>query len=96
MSALKSEHKEGILVVYFTDAKILGESRIQQIGQELMEKGEEAAKTESMKMLLNFQGVQVMSSAMIGKLVLLNMKAKAASYECWRPRWKPLAFCRYG
>jgi anti-sigma B factor antagonist len=29
-------------------------------------------------MLLNFQGVQFMSSAMIGKLVLLNKKSKAA------------------
>ena len=29
-------------------------------------------------MLLNFQGVQFMSSAMIGMLVLLNKKAKSA------------------
>jgi len=78
MSSLKSEQKEDILVVYFTDAKILDEARIQQIGKELMEKGDEAAKTESKKMLLNFQGVQFMSSAMIGKLVLLNKRAKTA------------------
>ena len=79
MSSLKSEQKEDILVVYFTDAKILDEARIQQIGKELMEKGEEAGKSESKKMLLNFQGVQFMSSAMIGKLVLLNKKSKAAN-----------------
>lgn len=76
MSSLKSEQKEDILVVYFTDAKILDEARIQKIGKELMEKAEEAA--EGKKMLLNFQGVQFMSSAMIGKLVLLNKKCKAA------------------
>jgi anti-sigma B factor antagonist len=78
MSSLKSEQKEDILVVYFTDAKILDEARIQQIGKELMEKGDESGKSESKKMLLNFQGVQFMSSAMIGKLVLLNKKSKAA------------------
>lgn len=78
MSALKSEQKEDILVVYFTDAKIVDEARIQQIGKELMEKGEEAAKTKSKNMLLNFQGVQFMSSGMIGKLVLLNKKSRTA------------------
>jgi anti-sigma B factor antagonist len=39
------------------------------------------AATQSKKMLLNFQGVQFMSSAMIGKLVLLNKKAKTAEID---------------
>ena len=34
--------------------------------------------SQSKKMVLNFQGVQFMSSAMIGKLVLLNKKCKAS------------------
>jgi len=76
MSSLKSEQKEDILCVYFTDAKILDEARIQQIGKELVEKATAAAGSESKKMLVNFQGVQFMSSAMIGKLVLLNKKSK--------------------
>ena len=76
MSSLKSEQKEDILCVYFTDAKILDEARIQQIGKELVEKAAAAAGSESKKMLVNFQGVQFMSSAMIGKLVLLNKKSK--------------------
>jgi len=83
MSSLKSERKKteddhDVLVVYFTDAKILDEARIQQIGTELMEKAKEAESTESKNMLINFQGVQFMSSAMIGKLVLLNKKAKVS------------------
>ena len=41
-----------------------------------MERAEEAAATESKNMLLSFRGVHFMSSAMIGKLVLLNKKAK--------------------
>ena len=75
MSSLKSREEEGILIVNFTDAKILDEARIQQIGAELMEMA--TAASQGKKMLLNFSGVQFMSSAMIGKLVLLNKKAKA-------------------
>jgi len=74
MSSLKSQEIEDVLVVYFTDAKILDEARIAQIGKELMDMAASAATNK--KMVLNFQGVQFMSSAMIGKLVLLNKKAK--------------------
>ena len=79
MSSLKSREEEGVLIVNFTDAKILDEARIQQIGTELMEMN--AAASQTKKMLLNFQGVQFMSSAMIGKLVLLNKKSKGAEVE---------------
>lgn len=75
MSSLKTQEIEEVLVVNFTDAKILDEARIQQIGQELMNAAASAGQKK--KMLLNFQGVQFMSSAMIGKLVLLNKKCKA-------------------
>ena len=74
MSSLKSREEDGVLIVNFTDAKILDEARIQQIGTELMEMV--VAASQNKKMLLNFHGVQFMSSAMIGKLVLLNKKAK--------------------
>lgn len=79
MSSLKSQEIEDVLVVYFTDAKILDEARIQQIGKELMEMA--ASASQSKKMVLNFQGVQFMSSAMIGKLVLLNKKCKTAEID---------------
>ena len=39
------------------------------------------AAAQSKKLLLNFQGVQFMSSAMIGKLVLLNKKAKTSEID---------------
>jgi anti-anti-sigma factor len=74
MFLLKTQEIEDVLVVYFTTAKILDESVIQQIGQELMECAESARQKK--KLLLNFQGVKFMSSAMIGKLVLLNKKCK--------------------
>jgi anti-sigma B factor antagonist len=73
MSSLKFQEIEDVLVVYFTDAKILDETRIAQIGQELMTAVGSASQK---KMLVNFQGVQFMSSAMIGKLVLLSKKCK--------------------
>ena len=84
MSSLKSQEVEDVLVVYFTDAKILDEARIAQIGKELMEMA--ASASNSKKMVLNFQGVQFMSSAMIGKLVLLNKKCKTDNVN--------LKFCR--
>ena len=74
MSSLRTQMNEDVLVVYFTDAKILDEARIQLIGQELTSSAASAAQNK--KMLVNFQGVQFMSSAMIGKLVLLNKKCK--------------------
>ena len=79
MSSLKSREEDGVLIVNFTDAKILDEARIQQIGSELMEMV--AAASSGKKMLVNFQGVQFMSSAMIGKLVLLNKKSKTAEID---------------
>jgi anti-anti-sigma factor len=79
MSSLKTKmdgdgDSKDVLVVYFTDAKILDETRIAQIGADLMSSA--ASAGQSKKMLVNFQGVQFMSSAMIGKLVLLNKKCR--------------------
>ncbi|MFV1964529.1 MAG: STAS domain-containing protein [Pirellulaceae bacterium] len=79
MSSLKSQVIEDVVVVCFTDAKILDEARIQQIGKEMAEMAASASTTK--KMLVNFQGVQFMSSAMIGKLVLLNKKCKATEID---------------
>ena len=79
MAGLRSEEKDEVKVVYFNDAKILDEARIQQIGQELM--GCVATAGQKKKMVLNFQGVSFMSSAMIGKLVLLNKKCKTSNID---------------
>jgi anti-sigma B factor antagonist len=55
-------------------AKITDEEMIQEAGRELTDLVEAAAETK--KLLLSFEGVEVMSSAMIFKLVLLNKLAK--------------------
>lgn len=68
--ALNVYHEDdGVVIVTFIDPKILEEARIFQIGQEMMR----AAKLERYpKIIFNFTGVQFMSSAMIGKWVLVN------------------------
>jgi anti-sigma B factor antagonist len=74
MGSLRTQETDGVLVVYFTDSKILDEAKIQKIGSELIAAADAAAADK--KMVLNFTGVGFMSSAMIGKLVLLNKKCK--------------------
>ena len=77
MSLLRTQETDGVLVVYFSETKILDEAKIQKIGTELMEAADGAAAEK--RLLLNFSGVGFMSSAMIGKLVLLNKKCKKDS-----------------
>jgi anti-sigma B factor antagonist len=68
-------HEEnGIIVVRFRRAAIADQELIQSIGTNLLDAVAAAERTG--KMLINFEGVLSMSSAMIGKLVLLNKKAK--------------------
>ena len=63
MASLTSQEVDDVLVVSFNDAKILDEAKIQQIGSELMEIAAHAAKKQ--KIVLDFKGVQFMSSAML-------------------------------
>ncbi len=74
MTSLRTQETDGVLVVYFNENKILDEAKIQKIGTELIEAADSA--TSEKRLLLNFTGVGFMSSAMIGKLVLLNKKCK--------------------
>lgn len=74
MAAITSQMAGEVLVVGFTDSKILDSQRIEQVGRELQEVVPQAIHK---KMLLNFRGVSFMSSAMITKLVMLNKNCKA-------------------
>ncbi|WP_345326953.1 STAS domain-containing protein [Novipirellula rosea] len=74
MSAITTQVVNDILLVGFTDSKILDSQRIEQVGRELQESVPQAVHK---KMLLNFRGVSFMSSAMITKLVMLNKSCKA-------------------
>lgn len=64
------------LNVFFQNGEITLASEIQGIGRELMQAGEVASRID-MPLVVNFQGVRRISSALIGKLVLLNKKTVA-------------------
>ena len=74
MSAITIQNNGEILVLGFTDTKILDSQRIELVGKELQEAVPQAIHK---KILLNFRGVSFMSSAMITKLVMLNKTCKA-------------------
>ncbi len=64
-----------VLVVRFNQASILDQMIIDQIGREFDQVQLEAAGNR--KLLVNFQAVEYMSSAMLGKLIQLHRRCKA-------------------
>ena len=74
---------EGVVTIAsFEENRILDELLIQNLGDELVG----LTQDDKVKnLVLNFQKVEFMSSAMIGKLVLVNKKCGASN--------KPLRFC---
>jgi anti-sigma B factor antagonist len=77
-SAIMSQKNGDVLVVYFTESRILDEATIQTLGAELEQM---ANRAEEGKLLLNFENVRFMSSAMLGKLVSLNKKCKTEEID---------------
>lgn len=65
-----------VTVAKFVDRKILEESNIQELGQELFQLVEEEKRE---KLILNFAIVDFLSSAALGKLITLDKKVKAHS-----------------
>lgn len=62
-----------VTIVKFVDRKILDEASIQELGQELFALVEDD-KCE--KLLLDFSGVEFLSSAALGNLIKLDKKVK--------------------
>ena len=77
-SAIMSQKNDDVLVVYFTESRILDEATIQTLGADLEQM---ANRAEEGKLLLNFENVRFMSSAMLGKLVSLNKKCKTEEID---------------
>lgn len=75
MSTLLTRTEAGILLIYFQDVRIIDERRITGLGQELTDL---INNSDHERVILNFQNVSFMSSAMIGKLVEFENKCKAA------------------
>jgi len=73
MATLLTRKDGDILVVYFQDVSIIDESRITGLGEELLD----LVKSENAKIVVNFENVGFMSSAMIGKLIQFSTRCKA-------------------
>ena len=63
-----------IAVVQFVDKKILDEQNIQMIGDDLFRLVDELGRR---KLLLNFENVEFMSSAALGKLIRLHQRLES-------------------
>lgn len=70
---LTSYSQDGILTVCFTDARILDETTLEQLGTDLIAL---INKTSEERLILDFRNVQFMSSSMLGKLVQVEKKCK--------------------
>ncbi len=73
MSTLVTRNEDDILLVYLQEKGIIDESRIQELGQDLINLINNGNHS---KILLNLESVSLMSSAMIGKLILFGKKCK--------------------
>ena len=71
------QEEADVLKVHFSAHKILTEVGIEDVGRELLGLTEHS----SGKILLDFQGVELMSSSMFGKLIALNKKCKSVDID---------------
>lgn len=78
MSTLLNRTHEDIMIVYFQDVRIIDETRIQSLGNELLDLVNNGKYN---KIILNFQNVSFMSSAMIGKLIQFAKRCKTADIQ---------------
>jgi len=80
------EEVSGVTIAKFVDKKILDESNIQLIGNQLFALIDEDGRK---KIILDFSIVEYLSSAALGKLIIMDKKAKAAKTKlrlcCIRP-----------
>jgi anti-sigma B factor antagonist len=83
---LQVSTKDGTTIVRFVDRKILDEASIQEMGNELFSLVEQDRHE---KLLLNFEDVDFLSSAALGKLISLKRRVTQAAGQlkmcCIRP-----------
>ncbi len=79
MSALEIRKSNDVVIVSFRDSKVLDEMLIAQIGDEFSELTLEVATGK--KLLLDFTPVAFMSSAMIGRILILQKQCMKDSVD---------------
>jgi len=73
MSLIKSGVHDGVLIALVSEGRLTNEATLKQLGTDLVKL---AAGCAEKKMLVNFEPVKFMSSAMLGQLVVLHKKCK--------------------
>ncbi len=68
-------HISDVAVVKFNDKKIVDNANIEEMGDELMSLID---KDKNKHVLLNFEGVEFLSSAALNKLILVDTRVKQA------------------
>lgn len=75
-SRIKVTEQDGVSIVRFVDKKIVDSGSIEQLGEELNRLVTEDKRTN---LLLNFEGVEFLSSAALNKLISLYNQSKKIS-----------------
>ncbi|MBI1247042.1 STAS domain-containing protein [bacterium] len=76
---LRVRDVKDVVVAEFIQSSILDETAIDRVGKEFDQLVLEAATAK--RLVLNFRAIEYMSSAMIGKLILLNKNCKNAKIK---------------
>lgn len=71
MAKLNTQSDGDVTVVFFRDSAILDEANVEELGRELFDISDKGVK---LKLLINFEKVEYLSSAVLGKLVALHKK----------------------
>lgn len=77
-NTIQTRYANGILIAYLADARILDAARIDQIGSELLGL---IQVCPGRKLVLNFNKVDFMSSAMLGKIIRLSNECRSAQID---------------
>lgn len=72
---IETRQVDGVEVVQFHNAKILSASSVRELGERVMARVDNLA--DPPRMAIDFDGVNFLSSAAIGKLILVQRKLKA-------------------
>jgi len=73
LSRIEVSESANVTVIRFQDQKIIDPEAIQELGQELFDLVE---RDDRKKMVLNFENVEFLSSAALGKLITFEKKSK--------------------
>jgi anti-sigma B factor antagonist len=69
---IRTEERDGVIVVQFKEGRLLDETLIRDIGKELIS----LAESDEPKLVLTFSNVEFLASAMLGKLITLQRRVQ--------------------